>query len=175
MDVGIQPERIDDVHAESLGSFEAFFRASFPTVARSAGLIVRDPGVGEEIAQEAFARLYPKWATMSPGHARPFVYRVSINLARSHLRKHGRLRPGSVPDQTAPSMETDAVDRLVIAAALDRLSPRQRICVVLIDFVGDDTRSVARLLRMKESTVRVHLFRARNAIREVLADAEEPR
>jgi RNA polymerase sigma factor (sigma-70 family) len=109
----------------------------------------------------------------STEHARRFVYRVTVNLARSYLRKQSRVRPGPVPDRALRDQDGDTTDRLAIAAALASLSPRQRACVVLIDFVGYDTRSVAALLRTRASTVRVHLSRARSALRAALTDVTD--
>jgi TolB protein len=78
--------------ARVLPQFDSFFREAFGPVARAATLVARDPGVGQELAQEAFLRLYERWSAMqSEEHARRFAYRVAINLARSHLRKHLRL------------------------------------------------------------------------------------
>jgi DNA-directed RNA polymerase specialized sigma24 family protein len=49
---------------------------------------------------------------------------------------------------------------------------RQRQCVVLRDWAGFETREVARMLRMRESTVRVHLARARASLRHDLSREE---
>jgi DNA-directed RNA polymerase specialized sigma24 family protein len=69
-------------------AFDEFFHEWFPDLARALALIVRDLGEGQEIAQEGFIRLYRNWSRMgSADHARNFVFRASINLARSHLRK----------------------------------------------------------------------------------------
>jgi RNA polymerase sigma factor (sigma-70 family) len=156
--------------------FERFFRGEFAAVARTAGLVVRDWGVGEEVAQEAFARLYGRWAQMSSElHARNFVYRVALNLARSHRRRSLRPFVGAVPTITSPDPATGAVDHLVIMEALASLSPRQRACLIMVDFAGHSAASTARILRTRESTVRVHLMRARRALREALDDPEEPR
>jgi DNA-directed RNA polymerase specialized sigma24 family protein len=49
---------------------------------------------------------------------------------------------------------------------------RQRQCVVLRDWAGFETREVARMLRMRESTVRVHLARGRASLRHDLSREE---
>jgi DNA-directed RNA polymerase specialized sigma24 family protein len=80
--------------------FDPFFHANFVTVARAAALVARDEGVGQEVAQEAFVRALQRWSDMaSTDHARNFVYKVALNLARSHLRKHGRR---SAPSSSLP-------------------------------------------------------------------------
>jgi len=156
-------------------SFEDCFRAWFGTVARSAGLIARDPLLGPDLAQEAFARLYERWDQLrSDDHARNFVFRVAANLARSHVRRRlaapfGLMHPGGVtPD---PNARTD--EWVDVADALGELSPRQRTCVVLVDFADLDTHTVGRMLGMTEGTVRVHVSRGRRALRDRLQIEEE--
>src|SRR5437899_10051390 len=121
------------VGAVVLGEFDTFFRDTFPGVARAAALVARDVGVGQELAQEAFFRAFERWGRMeSLEHARRFSYRVAINLARSHLRKHVRvtlagLDPGHERSQRSPDTEA----WLTVRDALGGLSGRQRAAVVL--------------------------------------------
>jgi RNA polymerase sigma-70 factor (ECF subfamily) len=163
-----------------LASFEEFFRQWFPSVARAMALIVRDLEQGRDIAQEGFARLYLRWPQIEDEeHARNFVFRSSINLARSHLRKR---RPfellgvdrndlfGSVSDGSERSE-----DRMVLAEALGTLSRRQRECVVLVDYLGHDAGSAGELLGLAAPTVRVHLARGRALLREHLSERKNER
>lgn len=154
--------------------FDSFFRGQFPGVARAAALVVRDPDTGQDMAQEAFVRLHVRWGRMaSSDHARNFVYRVAINLSRSHLRRRLRLIPfglrgGEEPDPGAdPSVLT--ARWLAVAEALGTLSSRQRACVVLVDYTGLDAASAARILRISPGTVRVHVMRGRRALRKRLS------
>lgn len=172
--------RVDDsVSDDPPRDFDTFFRTHFPGVARAAALVARDPSTGQDLAQEAFARLYPRWHDMtSTDHARNFVFRVAINLARSHLRKHlRRSRFGSThadePAMSDPFARSD--DWLLVADALGTLSPRQRACVVLVDYSDMDAASAAKALGMGTGTVRVHLMRGRRALRERLDLPKEER
>lgn len=160
--------------------FDPFFHAHFEKVARAAALVTRDAALGQDLAQEAFTRLLERWSVMgSDDHARNFVYKVAINLARSHLRKHGRVLLYGLrgPDRPGSSSSTDATDDwLGVAEALGALSPRQRACVVLVDYVDLDAATTAEVLGMSASTVRVHLMRGRHALRDGLglARKEDP-
>jgi RNA polymerase sigma factor (sigma-70 family) len=117
-------------------------------------------------------RLLERWGTMeSDDHARNFAFKVAVNLARSHLRKHGRLslyglRGPDTPGTSSPTGSSDAW--FGMADALGALSPRQRACVVLVDYVDMDPAAVAAVLGMSAATVRVHLMRGRRALREAL-------
>jgi RNA polymerase sigma factor (sigma-70 family) len=155
----------------ALGEFDPFFRTTFPGVARAAALVARDPGTGQELAQEAFFRLFERWSDMrSEEHARRFAYRVAINLARSHLRKHVRLvlsglEPGrSVVEPTSGSTEA----WLELREALGALSRRQRAVVVLVDYVDMDAAEAGEVLGISAGTVRAHLMRGRRALRDRL-------
>src|SRR5438094_5163090 len=147
--------------SETFVDFDDCFRSLYPRVARTAALVARDPDLGADIAQEAFARLYERWDRMaSPEHIRNFAFRVAINLARSHLRRraaapfglHGPERSMADPNEPTAGW-LDAVE------ALASLSARQRACVVLADYADLDAETIGRVLGMRASTVRVHLLR----------------
>jgi RNA polymerase sigma-70 factor (ECF subfamily) len=59
-----------------------------------------------------------------------------------------------------------------VFAALATLSVRQRQAVVLRDWAGYETREVAEMLGMRESKVRVHLARGREALHSQLGVEE---
>lgn len=157
--------------------FDPFFHANVEKVARAAALVTRDAGAGQDLAQEAFTRLLERWSDMrSDEHARNFVFKVAINLARSHLRKHRRvllygLRRPSDPAASNPAGYSE--DWLEMVEALETLSPRQRACVVLVDYVDMDSAGAARVLGVSADTVRVHLMRGRRALREDLGLARK--
>ena len=169
--LGVRNERV-----EATEDFDSFFRAHFERVARGAALVARDLGTGQDLAQEAFARLFERWGDMdSEDHARNFAYKVAINLARSHLRKHLRVSfvgLGRPDKQSVADAAARSDDWLEVADALRTLSPRQRSCVVLVDYADMDASGAARVLGMRAGTVRVHLMRGRRALRERLGVAE---
>jgi RNA polymerase sigma-70 factor, ECF subfamily len=157
------------------GSFEGFYRQWFPPVARAVSLVVRDVDFGQEMAQEAFARLWGRWDEIgSDDHARNFVFQVSLNLARSYLRRRPfRLgRTDTWSHVGSSDSATRVTDRIAVFRALASLTVRQRECVVLVDYLGYDAASAGALLEIRPATVRVQLMRGRAKLRERLG--EEP-
>jgi RNA polymerase sigma factor (sigma-70 family) len=160
-------------------AFDLFFRANFAKVARTAALVAGDPGSGQDLAQEAFLRLYESWDAMrSDEHARNFVFKVAINLSRSRLRRALRSIPSGLDHAdrrvaAEPARPDEWPDAL---AALAKLPYRQRACVVLVDLVDMDSTAVGRMLGISPNTVRVHLMRGRETLRRLLgvATAEVP-
>ena len=158
-------------------SFDDCFRDLFPGVARAAALVARDPQLGPDIAQEAFARLYERWGRIhGPDHARNFVYKAAINLSRSHLRRRLAAPFGLTgPERSVPDPIDGRAEWLDAVDALGELSPTQRSCVVLVDYTGLEPADVASILGIADSTVRVHLSRGRRAARARLnLPQEEP-
>jgi RNA polymerase sigma factor (sigma-70 family) len=171
MEVEIQRPAVDTESTD----FDSFFREHFARLARAAALVVRDVSTGQDLAQEAFVRLHPRWSEMeSSDHARNFLYRVAINLARSHLRKYVRLSFFGLRRQEERSPAADPITRtddwLQVAQALDGLSSRQRACVVMVDYVDMEPAEAGRILGIRPETVRVHLMRGRRALKERLAE-----
>jgi RNA polymerase sigma-70 factor (ECF subfamily) len=156
-------------------SFDDVFHELFPRVARTAALVARDPQLGPDIAQEAFARLYERWDRMaSLEHARNFVFRVAVNLARSQLRRRVAAPFGLAGPERADRDDTARSDDwLIVAEALTALSPKQRAAVVLVDYADLDAAAASQVLGTAEATVRVHLMRGRRALRERLGPSPE--
>lgn len=164
---------VDAKEAPVLEDFDTFYRATFPGVAKAAALVARDPSTGQDLAQEAFFRLYERWSNIrTEEHARRFAYRVAINLAKSHLRKHLRIRLSGLEPRgmnyvaTLPAWGD-------IADALGALSARQRASVVLVDYVGFNAEEAGDVMRISAATVRAHLMRGRRALRMALGPTKE--
>jgi RNA polymerase sigma factor (sigma-70 family) len=166
---------IDVATTHASGSFDDAFRDLYPVVARTAGFVARDRQLGADIAQEAFVRLFERWDGIeSDEHARNFVLRVAVNLAKSHLRRRLAAPFGlHGPDRVVgdPSERSDAW--LELADALGRLTPIQRACVVLVDYADLDSPSAGKVLGIADATVRVHLHRARRTLRAALSLPQE--
>jgi RNA polymerase sigma-70 factor (ECF subfamily) len=144
------------------------FRAEYPLVLRSVYLIVHDLGRAEEITQDAFATLYSHWRRVS-GYERPdaWVRRVAVRLAvktAARERRRPVLERSVAEDDAVPARVPD-VD---LARAIAALPPVQRACVVLSYFEDRPTAEVADILRIRGSTARVHLTRARRHLAEAL-------
>jgi RNA polymerase sigma-70 factor (ECF subfamily) len=89
------------------------------------------------------------------------------------LEDHGPSGWGEALDpaavQPTPEAQTLAAERRrQLSAALARLPERQRSVFVLSQEQGYSSREVSAMMGMKESTVRVHLFRAIRKLRTLL-------
>lgn len=153
--------------------FEAFYAEHLSRVVRACALVLLDRGDAEDVAAEAFGRLWSHWGQIhGVDHAGGYVFKTAMRLCSKRRRRAAREMIGTVPER---SRDTDPGARLAVVDALRALPIRQRQSVVLRDWAGFETSEVARLLGTKESTVRVHLARGRAALREALTVEERER
>jgi RNA polymerase sigma factor (sigma-70 family) len=152
--------------------FEAFYRENLARIVRACALVTLDVAMAEDVAAEAFARLWSRWGQIrGEDHAGGFVFKTAMRLCGREMRRRARRAPAAT--SAADEMQ-QALVRHDVGRALAALPLRQRQAVVLRDWAGFETSETARMLGMKESTVRVHLARARERLRESLSVNEEP-
>lgn len=147
------------------------------TVYRWALVQTGDAADAEDVAQEVLIRLHRSLHRFGGRSAfTTWLYRVTRNQALSLRRRiRGRLRlvrAAAVEAMVDDAMPADPLHRLHAAAVaaladtlLRQLPRRQREVLHLADLEGCDLGEIARRLGVSPSTVRVHLFHARRALR----------
>jgi RNA polymerase sigma-70 factor (ECF subfamily) len=139
---------------------------------RVAYSVLRHREDAEDVAQDAFAQAYRHFGRLRDrDRFRPWLVRTTWRLALDRRRSDAR-RAARELDQTAqligwqPRSESQRVAE--IWNAIDALSEKLRIVVVLANVEGHDMGEVARLLGIAEGTVKSRLFNARKQLKERL-------
>lgn len=147
-------------------AFAAFYEAHFQRVLRAAALFCGDVETARDSAQEAFVRAFEKWGRLEHSPWREgWVMTTAFNLCRRALKRR------VIPDgraATTSSTESDDVFRVDLAAALGRLSRRQRETLVLFYYGDQSVEEIARLLDVSVGSVKTHLSRGRKALERLL-------
>jgi DNA-directed RNA polymerase specialized sigma24 family protein len=153
--------------ADSIASFDEVFVAEFAAVERTVFLVVHDRELAKELTQDAFLALLRAWRKVSR-YERPgaWVRRVAIRLAVRALR-HREFRVRAERSASGPPGPTGPRD-LDVWRAVGALPARQRAAVVLFYFEDRPVEDVADMLGCSPQTARVHLFRARQRLGELL-------
>ena len=123
--------------------------------------------LAEDAVAEAFARAFEH-----AGEIRaplPWIYRTAFRIATRELRSEKR-RPPLAPDALPGVDPSDVHD---VLQSLRSLSTNQRAAVLLHDLEGFSGPEIGRLLGMTAATVRVHLFRGRRRLRDLLGTEED--
>lgn len=137
----------------------------------------RDQGLAEELAQDAFLKIYKSLGQWKGDAAfSTWLFAVATNVYRSWFRRH---RPPTVPldgleraaaDSIQDEAEARDLGRLVREAVLS-LPERYRDAMILYYFREMDVREAAEILGVAEGTVKSHLFRGRKMLSDRLPRA----
>jgi RNA polymerase sigma-70 factor (ECF subfamily) len=141
--------------------------------------VLRHREDAEDVAQEAFAKAYRSFQGLRDrDRFRAWLVRMTWRLAIDRLRRNRRRDAREQPviaDPPAPDhAAVDAVaERRERAAhlwrAIDELSGKLRIVVVLAGIEGHDVGEVAKLLDLPVGTVKSRLFLARRQLKAQLS------
>jgi RNA polymerase sigma factor (sigma-70 family) len=147
-------------------SFEAFFEDEKERLLRVLSVITGSRGEAEDLAQEAFTRLFERWERVGEmDDPAGYLHRTAMNLFRSQYRR-ARLALKRAASLGPERDVFEAVEeRDVATKALARLTPRQRAALVLTEALGYSGEEAGRLLGIKASTVWALTHQAREALK----------
>lgn len=150
---------------ESL-TFEAFFEEQKDRLLRILCVITGSRGEAEDLAQEAFTRVFERWdrvATMDEPAG--YLHRTAMNLFRNQTRRARvalKRAVGLAPEQDVfEAVEDQDLARQALAA----LTQRQRAALVLTEALGYSGEEAGRLLGIKASTVWALTHQARTTLK----------
>jgi RNA polymerase sigma-70 factor (ECF subfamily) len=148
--------------------YDWYFCACFAPVSRTVFLMVHDRELAEDITQEALYRLLRHWRTVS-AYDRPeaWVRRVAIRIA---VRELQRRAARVTKERLAAPTAYDELPDPDVARAVAELAPMQRAVVVLYYWDDRPVHEIAEALTVSESTVKQHLFRARQRLAALLGE-----
>jgi len=158
----------------------ALVARKLPRILGLAQRMLGDKTEAEDVAQEAFLRVWrqaPKWR---PGQARfdTWLHRVSLNLCYDRLRRRREIPTEDPPDLAddgpAPDRGLEARDTgRRVGAALARLPDRQREAIVLCHYQELGNIEAAAIMGVTVEALESLLSRGRRSLRAALADLVE--
>jgi RNA polymerase sigma factor (sigma-70 family) len=130
----------------------------------------------EDVVQDTFARVYERLGSFDTMRSfGPWFFTVLRNTARNavesrRIREHDALPESFASCEPGPYEQTRRLElRQRIDEAVGRLPAMQRTCFTLCLVEGLSAAEAAAAVGVAESTVRVHVFRARMALQQLLS------
>lgn len=180
MAVDPDEELLERVAAGDPAAVRAMVARKLPRLLGVAQRMLGDAAEAEDVAQEAFLRIWkqaPKW---TPGAARfdTWLHRVALNLCYDRLRRRREMATDAPPEQVdegpAPDRGVQAADAgRRVNAALQALPERQREAIVLCHYQELGNIEAAAVMGVSVEALESLLGRARRALRAALADMVE--
>ncbi|WP_353509700.1 SigE family RNA polymerase sigma factor [Intrasporangium sp.] len=150
-------------------AFRAFVTERQTVLRRRAFLLCGNWADGDELVQEALARVYVAWHRIAPGAETAYTRRTMLNVYLNDQRKRRR---EVLTDETPEPAVTDH-DRelaLTLTELLKDLPDKQRAVIVLRFWEDLTVPQIAECTGVAEGTIKSQISRALAALRDRLAE-----
>lgn len=153
--------------------FDDFYLGTVRKVTAQIVALLGDASEAEDAVQEAYARAWQRWDTVSKmddpvAWVRVVAYRIKVSAWRSAVRRVAAHRrhgpPGNVPDHSP--------DAIALIAALRQIPEAQRRAIVLFHIAGLTIEQVAAEVGAPTGTIKARLSRGRAALAALLAEPD---
>jgi RNA polymerase sigma-70 factor (ECF subfamily) len=156
---------------DAAADFDAFYNASNRRVLHQMYAMTGNLADAQECTQEAFARAWQRWKTVSQADSpEAWVRTVAWRIAASRWRKAKNavtaMARHGVPEDTAPP----SPDHVALVTALRKIPEAQRRAIVLHHLVGMSVEDISRETGAPTGTIKARLSRGRSALAELLKD-----
>ncbi len=168
-------ELIEAAKSDEIAAFHVLVNRHTKRAYWTAYNIVHNHDDAEDVAQEAFIRIYRFIERYNPKQKfTTWFYQIIVNLSIDCLRRKKRKKsaplehiPEVAGDEDTPYEELEREEKQEKVQALLQTLPEQyRTILVLRDIEGLPSREVAKTLKLNHATVRWRLHRARALFKE---------
>jgi len=139
--------------------------------------MLRDPELAADLTQDAFVKAYRNYNVLEkPENARAWLYQIAHRVALDHIRRQKivRFMPWTGESHgAAPSTERLVMDAHLsgdLQRALERIPERQRAALLLAELHDLTGLELAAALGVSHVAARALLTRARESLRQALAN-----
>jgi RNA polymerase sigma-70 factor (ECF subfamily) len=172
-DMTTDEQLVEDFQHGSRDAFAELFRRYREKMYGFFRRRTKNPARAEELAQETFLAALKAAPRFEPrALVRTWLFGIAMNLLRADRRKVGQaFQPAQFDEDTTPAAAADCDPRaaLWVREALAQLDDEHREVLLLREYEQLSYAEIAALLALPVNTVRSRLFRARMALRELLA------
>ena len=146
--------------------------AKLPRILGLASRMLHDTAEAEDVAQEAFVRVWKQARAWQPGRARydTWLHTVVLNLCRDRLRRRREVTTDTLPETIDPAPDAEATllkkeHGDAIAAAIAALPERQREAILLVHYQDLSGTQAALALDVSVDALESLLARGRRTLR----------
>ncbi len=153
----------------TVSQFEHYISDLRPTVFRLAYGMLKNREDAEDIAQDAFARLYKSDKHFNDDeHVKAWLIRVTVNLCKDMVKSAWyRHREEPVTEISAEDNEISP-----LKSSIQRLDAESTAVIYLFYYEGYSVKEIAELRRTTSAAVRTRLTRARKQLRTMLSEED---
>lgn len=133
-----------------------------------------DPGLADDLAQQVFLKLWTSIKSLKQVDAfGGWLKQIALSIWLQYLRKQDALRDAEEYTGTEDAEGDNPGKRMDLDSALSQLAPVPRSCVVLSYHEGMSHEEISSALNMPLGTVKSHIRRSTDSLRQLLAAYQE--
>jgi RNA polymerase sigma-70 factor (ECF subfamily) len=142
---------------------------------------LRDVEDAKDATQEAWVKAYRALASFRPeAKFSTWIFTICYRVCCDRLAKRKRLSGEEIPDLADPAAGPErlyeaAEEAARLRAAIEALPEKYRVVITLFHLQGKQYEEIAAVLGLPLGTVKTHLFRAKDLLRQALGDGETQR
>jgi RNA polymerase sigma-70 factor (ECF subfamily) len=178
---------VEDARRGDEAAFEELFNRHRRRVSLIASRFFRQREQIEEVVQESFTKAYFVLSDFSNTQDNSFaawLARIAFNTCYDELRRLKRRPEGTLSDvseeesvflkkhlyaeEAGGGIEASLISQDLAAKLLARLSPEDRLVLVMLDAEGMSVSEIAKLMKWSVPKVKVRAHRARASLRRIL-------
>src|SRR5215831_13545853 len=150
--------------------FEAFYLRTARALHGYLCRLSRDAATADEVLQEAYMRMI-NVSVLEEAHRKAYLYTAATNILRDRWRKQKREKEWAELSQASEEVRPNFSLPIDMASVFERLSVQERAVLWLAHVEEMSNREIGDILGVKEKSVKVMVFRAREKARELLQKA----
>jgi RNA polymerase sigma-70 factor (ECF subfamily) len=143
--------------------------------------ILQNRTEAEDITQETFIKAYFALKSFKKEFKfSTWLYKIATNLCWNFLKKNKTINLENSIFERFESQDKSAIEKIekedessVIHESIKKLLPKYRIVITLFYFDGLSLKEISRVLNLPEGTIKTHLYRAKNNLKEIIEEAYE--
>ena len=131
-----------------------------------------------DLVQEAFVKLWDTRQRVRPEQARPYVYKIALNMAANRRRAHKLWRWVGLEDRVYARDRSDEQlirnqEETALRKAVERLPEKFKQVLVLCRFTDMSQREIGQLLKIPEGTVASRQHKALDLLKREMTRLSE--
>jgi len=134
---------------------------------------LKNQDVAHDVVQDTFAKVWVKHEEISVEKAKSYLFTTAYHSLIDTLRKEKYMDDVEKVDGQQSSGAVKDMDlQRILHEALDQLPEIQRTVILLRDYEGYAYDEIGEITDLKESQVKVYIFRARKKLKQILVSVE---
>lgn len=133
---------------------------------------LKDEHRSEDIMQDTFTKMWEKHESVNYAKAKSYLYTTAYHTMLDIIKKEKRLSIEEEIETTSHTYNQYSDISEILNEAIKRLPASQRASLMLRDYEGYSYKEIEEITGLKESQVKVYIYRARKSLKEYIGSIE---